>query len=90
MSRLIDFHGLPVPVQRPPCGCPRERLLPFGTPVVLKRPYLGRTLARVAGWLGGCRMDRYALFFEGCAGPGGTACIVNFNRDEFVLARSGT
>jgi hypothetical protein len=91
MSQMLDFHGLLVPIQHTPHVCPRERVLPFGTPVVLKRPHRRRTQARIASWLGCCgRVDRYALFFEGFTNSDGSACIVDFNRDEFVLARSGT
>jgi hypothetical protein len=70
----------------------KDRMLPFGTPIVLHRPYNTRTLGRIAYFVGpnGKGNDLYAVFFEGYTNADGTAVMVDFARNEFVLARSGT
>lgn len=62
----------------------KTRILPPGTPVALKEPYQGRTLARVEEHLG---RSRYGLRFEG---RGQESFVADFTRREFNLARAGT
>lgn len=75
-----------------------ERLVPIGTPVVLKQPMTERdigcvepcsyTLGRVAEHEQGDRP--YGIQFEGLTTQAGTLMTCYFKRDEFVLARAGT
>lgn len=69
-----------------------SRQLPHGTPVVLNNPYscpvtgIEFSQGRIHEYLGPGKegKGRYGLTFEGFDGT------VDFNRNEFVLARSGT
>jgi len=76
-----------------------ERLVPIGTPVVLRQPMTERdigcvescsyTLGRVAEQP--CPEEqRYGIQFEGLTTEGGFPMTCYFKRDEFVLARAGT
>lgn len=87
-----SVYGMRIIIPPSPAEPPEDRLLPTGTPVVLCKPYNGRTQGRVGYFIGrnSAGRDLYAIVFEGYTNTDGTARAVDFARSEFVLARAGT